>query len=786
MSKCSFCDSQNIDFTCEKCGSSFCINHSVSTEQWYCKKHDLYYSKASATEKNFRCTVIEESKCPECSGFLMLERLTSGQYYLKCINPKCNWNSYLKTPGLFFPSKEQLAREAQRYGLIRSIKICRKKLKYIPGNEVCPSCFINLLERSPITNFSTIKDVFNIPIPQIMKIINRFMEEERIYGIIDERHHMFYYISPELREKILTIFHDTGIMKVTDLMEMLDTSKEIAIQVIYKLISRFHIKGSFSLDKNFYYTQGYILENLVKEIKEKGRVALSNLAHHFGLPKERIKAFCVNLMRTKEINAFFADKGNEVITTNQIAKEIQNFANKEGLFELTRLAKDLKIAVELARKSLHDLIKEGIIKGIFTQRREFMTLKYMEGRIKEIAKAYRTMPLRELANRLGVTESSIEENLALLISRNEIDGYIDMEKRVFQAYSLSTPEAVRIKKEPMVHEDQGNIEVLRDYDFVGGQVRFKVVVRNHSNMAINNVKVILDAPSSYKMKNPLINIPVIEAGNSRGVDFYIEPKECGISNISGTVIYKNAKGEQRTIPIRPKEVQIKCPLVCTDLSTIEDCQLAIQTLPNDARAFLIADLDPRLAFRAGIRTLKSFETNMVTSYEGGNALKEYEAEAWFCAEAKVTGGRIITRIYVSAASQSLEVRVWCNNPGQLTGFLAKVIEILFDEINIIRKIKSEEREKTIDVMAITQNLAEISDYCMLRWKAQNIRNKLHDTFVRLRKIIGDNEAILSRIEFWLAQLNRYEKDENITDEDADKLVNDVEKFKDVLARTIKI
>ncbi|GAH71040.1 unnamed protein product, partial [marine sediment metagenome] len=58
------------------------------------------------------------------------------------------------------------------------------------------------------------------------------------------------------------------------------------------------------------------------------------------------------------------------------------------------------------------------------------------------------------------------------------------------------------------------------------------------------------------------------------------------------------------------------------------------------------------------------------------------------------------------------MRVWCGNPGQLTGFLAKIIEILFEEINIIRKIKSEEREKTIDVMAITQNLAEVSDYCM--------------------------------------------------------------------------
>jgi hypothetical protein len=75
---------------------------------------------------------------------------------------------------------------------------------------------------------------------------------------------------------------------------------------------------------------------------------------------------------------------------------------------------------------------------------------------------------------------------------------------------------------------------------------------------------------------------------------------------------------------------------------------------------------------------------------------------------------------------------------------------------------------------------------MLRWKAQNIRNKLHDTFVRVRKILGDNEAILGRIEYWLTELNKYDKDDKISDEHADKLVNDVEKFKDVISRAIKL
>ena len=789
--KCLFCESLDIDFTCEKCKSSFCINHVATTEIHECKKHSIIYSKSKASERNFKCTVVEDSECPICKSLLRLERLSSGQYYLECTNPQCpdSWNSYLKTPGIFFPTKEKLAREALRYNLIKGnrLTLCSKKLRHIIGKEICPNCFLELLRRAPLTNFSTIINSFNISAAQMIKFINKYMDEERIYGIIDQKNQMFYYISPEMRENLLSKFHDEGIIKVEDLTVILDMSSEIARKVIYKLINQFQIKGSFSQDKNIYYTQKYILDNLINEIKKKGRISIKTLSNNYSLPKELVKSFCVNLMRAKAVNGYFADRGNEIITANQIFKEIKAYSKEMGLFELNKLAIKLKIAVELARKSLHELIKTGKIKGLFTQRREFMTNKYMEQKIKEIARAYRTMPLRELSNRLGVTESSIEENLAQIISRGDIDGYIDMSKRNFTAYSVPNEAKSRVQpKKTTKPTDEGKIEVVRDYDFIGGQLHMKIAVRNMSSMAINSVKVILDAPVSYKVKTPLINIPVIEAKNSRGVDFYLEPKECGISSIGGDVIYKTASGEKRTIHIRKKEIQIKCPLVVSCLSTIEDVQITIQDLPNDARAFLIADLDPRLGYRAAVRTLKRFEVSTVTSHEGKDPKGKYEAESWHCSEAKVGGGRIVTRLYVSESNQSLEVRVWCGNPGQLTGFLAKIIEMLFEEINIIRKIKSDEREKTIDIMAITQNLAEMSDYCMLRWKAQNIRTKLHDTFVRVRKIIGDNEAVLGRMEFWLTQLNKYGKDDKINDVDSEKLVTDIENFKSAIARSIRL
>ena len=364
MVDCKFCENQNISFTCEKCNSSFCIHHMATTESWLCKKHELHYSKASAAEKFYKCTVIENSKCPECQSLLRLERLSSGQYYLECIDETCSWNSYSKSPGLFFPTKEQLAREATKYNLIQGyrLNLCRRTLKRIIGKDICPNCFLEFLKISPITNFSTIIESFKINAQQMVKLINQYIDEDRIYGIVDQKNQIFYYISYEFREKILSKIQNEGIIKVPDLAVMLDMSSEAAIKVIYKLLSQFQIKGSFSQTKQFYYSQKYIMDHLVEEINKKGRISLSKLSKVFDIPTELAKSFCVNLMRLNTINGFFADRGNEIITSDKIYKEIKAYSKEVGLFELSNLAKKLKIAVELARKSLHELIKSGKVK----------------------------------------------------------------------------------------------------------------------------------------------------------------------------------------------------------------------------------------------------------------------------------------------------------------------------------------------------------------------------------------------------------------------------------------
>ena len=498
------------------------------------------------------------------------------------------------------------------------------------------------------------------------------------------------------------------------------------------------------------------------------------------------------MMRNKIIVAYFADGGKITLSDQELESEIENFCLKNGIFMINALATHLQIAPELARRSLFKLIQKGTIRGIFTQNHEFLTEEKLSEKIKAIARAYRTISINDLAKKLSITEQRVEEGLATLISRGSINGYIDMAKRQFIAdgkqpvtafsshasqSTVSTP-AVSHQTPSMV----GEVEVVRQYDFVGGQLHFKVVVRNKSNMAIHDIKVILDVPSSYRRARELITIPVIDPSNTHGVDFYLEPAECGISTIGGTVIYKNAMGKFNTIYINPKEVQLKCPLLIKSLDTIEDCQKAIQSLPSDARAFLIADLPSQMAYSAAHRAVGQFDVTNVASYEDDKS-GSYEAEAWFSSEAKVTGGRVITRIYINGSSSTLEIRVWCNEAGQLTGLLAKMIELLFIEINMMRKIKSEERTKTMDVMAITRNLMEVSNICLLRYRASSAKLKLEDTYSRLTRITNDDDETCLKIYDWVKKLedDPYSDEEAmLSDDDADALDIDIQSIQQSL------
>jgi len=131
----------------------------------------------------------------------------------------------------------------------------------------------------------------------------------------------------------------------------------------------------------------------------------------------------------------------------------------------------------------------------------------------------------------------------------------------------------------------------------------------------------------------------------------------------------------------------------------------------------------------------------------------------------------------------MEMRVWCAEAGQLTGLLAKIIEYLFQEINIIRKIKSDSREKTIDMMACASGITVLSGYVMLQWKHGDICNKLEDLVARVSRVLKVDE-ILGEMKAWLDKLREHDEDTNLSKELSEELAPVVEKWNEAIKRKV--
>ncbi len=704
--------------------------------------------------------------------------------YLHCT--KCNWNSRTNSPIIIGTSERYIEREAEKYGLSRHADKCNDKLRKRKGIDFCLNCFEKDLRDSTETPFQLLQTRYGVNFRDTEKIITELLSSGKIRGFLDKKKHVFIHLTDQMEAQVVADLQTKGYLDLHNIEQNLSASRDTVIKIVIEMIRKHKLRGTFTHNKGRYYIEQGLIELLLQELKNEGKIIHAKFARQIEIPEGNVKNYIMNMMRNKIITAFFADGGKETISETELENEIENYCIKNGIFMITSLASHLKIAPELARKSLFKLIQKGVVRGIFTQNHEFLTEEKLSEKIKAIARAYRKISIRDLAQKLAITEQRVEEGLATLISKGSINGYIDMADRLFvsdgkqpvTAFSshVAANSAAPSAAQSSAPQSIGEVQVVREYDFVGGQLHFKVVVRNKTNMAIHDIKVIIDVPSSYRRARELITINVIDPGNTHGVDFYLEPAECGISTIGGTVIYKNALGKFHTIFINPKDVQIKCPLLIKSLDTIDDCQKAIQSLPSDARAFLIADLPANMAYSAAHRAVAQFDVTNVASYENDDD-GVFEAEAWFSSEAKVTGGRVIIRAYMNGKTNTLEIRVWCNEAGQLTGLLAKIIELLFVEINLMRKIKSEERTKTLDAMAITRNLMEVSNICLLRYKASSARIKLEDTYTRLTRISNDGDANCQMIYDWVKKLETdpyLEDDAMLMDDDADTLDTDIQ------------
>ncbi|MBN2152035.1 MAG: PCI domain-containing protein [Candidatus Lokiarchaeota archaeon] len=780
------------DFQCPTCGKGYCRIHVITNEKYKCQKCGASHVRETALKFNSSCPTIPQTSCPKCAGTLRLDKLPAGQHYLRC--EKCGWNSFDAQPMICYLADSIVLKEATKIGLARQPKACEGRLKKIQGEDFCPSCVIAKLKSSGTISFSTIGSLVKTDEDEVPRLLEALVKDYNLGGIIDEQNKLFTFVDPGLKSRVSEQVKTSGYISVDALAKNVGVSLDQALRLMYEIIRNERLRGTFSRQKKFYYATTFMQNKLIQLANDQGEIDIDAFSVAQDVHAEIIKDNIATLLKTRDIDGYFAAKGNKVYTKGKLMDIVHTYAERHKKFRLEAVAEEIEVAIEVVRSILHELVKQGRLRGVFTQKREYVTDVALKDEIGQIVMAYRTIALEDLARRLGITEKTVEESLASLIARGDVAGYIDLRTREFKLDVVRPPAAAVAQKgqarqggtrpavpAPSNHEEK-YVEVVREYDFVGGQVHFKVAIRNNSAAAIYDVKTVLDYPDAFQIDDEMISIPVIEPNSSRGVDFYLEPTTCGKSQVGATVIYKDYTATPHTVHVDKKEVWIKCPLVVATMDNLNDVMVVIQSLPSDARTFLISDIDARLAYHAGFRAISHFDARCVAAPEKMDG-DMFEADAYFASKVKTGGGRIVIKLSVSEKSQIMEIRVWCAEAGQLTGLLAKIIEYLFDEINTIRKIKSEAREKTIDMMAVAQGITVLSDYVMLQWKHGDVCNKLEDLYARLMRLLKSDE-ILDEMKAWLGKLREQDEDTNISKEISEELAPIVERWHEIINRKV--
>ncbi|MFW9819544.1 MAG: hypothetical protein ACFFE5_08030, partial [Candidatus Thorarchaeota archaeon] len=249
--------------------------------------------------------------------------------------------------------------------------------------------------------------------------------------------------------------------------------------------------------------------------------------------------------------------------------------------------------------------------------------------------------------------------------------------------------------------DQDSIlSIIREYEFIGGQIRFKVGVINNTSFTFTSLRLAFDLPialkwimhePNYERKGDSILLNKLGAHEKQAVSLYLEPVNCMESSINVTVSFFDAKEKPHAIPMKPKMIGISCPIFFTeDEANLARVKSLVRSLANrDKKVFPIADpTKGNVIFSSIVSVLGKFDIKLV--YKDFDEESNF-GEAWFYGITKVKKQRIIPYVMLDGENKVLELEVSGDEAEQITAFLAEVSDRVRKRLILEKVIKPDEK-----------------------------------------------------------------------------------------------
>lgn len=225
------------------------------------------------------------------------------------------------------------------------------------------------------------------------------------------------------------------------------------------------------------------------------------------------------------------------------------------------------------------------------------------------------------------------------------------------------------------------LSINREYEFIGGQIRFKVALINNMRNPLTNFKISFDIPDAlkwiihepyYERKGDSVLISKIGINEKKVVSLYLEPINCIESHINATVSFFNAKDRPQAVTMEPKMIKITCPIFFTEsdanLARVKSLQRKLNH--RDRKIFPIVNPER-------VPLIYSSVLSVFGKYDIKLVFKEFSekdkfGEAWFYGTTKIKKNRLVMYILLDGENKTLELEVSGDNEEQITAFLAEI------------------------------------------------------------------------------------------------------------------
>ncbi|MHA1380939.1 MAG: hypothetical protein ACTSRG_21440 [Candidatus Helarchaeota archaeon] len=417
-------------------------------------------------------------------------------------------------------------------------------------------------------------------------------------------------------------------------------------------------------------------------------------------------------------------------------------------------------------KELQERLKkeEELFKDLFGVTIEDATEQDLEDTLHDIEKIEKDVEIAQIEKDKASETTKIKKTNIVLPKETRKS---DVKTETSQHRPISPPKTIATV--PKKGLPSSSLIIKREFDFVGGDIRFKIVVKNMSDMIVSDLNVVINPTSQFITKDRVKSVNLLKPGESRGVDFYLTPLDCGKSKIYGTVSYIDYQGRPYSITIEPKEIQIKCPLVQPQPKQlpVEQVENVKKKLHKSSWAIEFLGISAKQAHELIREQISALDVTEVY-----NDFKNYKTE--WAGLAKVTGQQLIITTFLSENRINLEV--YSQDVRQATGLLAYIkntIKLAIDNAQKIGGTIEKIGMKILDSFEICKQSIQLASLCEIQPLINDIIPVLKELQSKL-KIRFPETNIWQRILVWTEVLSKnFDLDQNINQRTATDLVYDI-------------